>query len=170
MKRLSAVLFAIVFCLTPVCGQTETDLTDAEIQRLAAGVCQKKETPDPSVFEKYRQAIRIQPKNYRLYLERAQCFAHANDFQAMLADVSTVLDLVPGYDLSLEKRLTWVLATIDKTEAARRADYLTTNKPNHYYSYLQSFFVKLQQADNKGAFEVYLKMVELEPRSTYSEL
>jgi len=171
MKYL-AFTYLFLFCVNFAYGQVETRITTGEISQLTYNVCVKSlEKPDKMLFEKFEQAIAAQPKNYKLYLERAKCSKIINDYPSALKDVSTILNILPsfrGFHSSFLMDLDDLVWTADLDEASERADYLMTNNAGHFYSFLQNSSVKIRRNDFQGAFESYLKSAELEPLfSTY---
>jgi tetratricopeptide (TPR) repeat protein len=171
LKHITIIFLAILFSTNLVFGQTAPQLDASEISQLASfGYCSKLPIePDKSLFEKYEQAIAIQPKNIKLYLERAKCFKIINDYSSVLKDVSIILNLQPHFDSLFYDRLSDLFWSKKPDEVRSRVESLIISNKNHFFPYQMRSVVKIWTNDNKGAFEDYLKAVELEPLASMNQ-
>lgn len=107
-------------------------------------------------------AIRTNPKNGYLFLQRAFCHLKKQDGQPILPDVKTAAALVPT-EYIVHNGVTMLEMNHQEDEALKLIDDFISKKDDSEGSYFLRSKMRLSRNDLTGAFDDIMRSVRLEP-------
>ena len=155
MKYPAFIFLSILLCAAACFAQTENKPKEAVslIELAKQPLCNR-----PRI-EQLNDAVKTQPENAELHLQRAFCFQYTKN-PAFLNEISTIINLDPKLSNDLFSRLNGLVLSKEPEESQANLNYLISANPNHWYPYAVRAAVKADEKDYQGAVDEWVKVFE----------